>query len=216
MRVESASSSQTPTNAPEDQLSSRAGTRTPQAQLQLEHQPRNLSSRGDATQSMKTTTHNSAINNQTHNTSSLHSQQRANRVNESHNANYQRPEAVLNGGGITGNSRPTTADSGSSSRPASSSSIVPDRKSSFLPDIDPKGRMSTQRPSSGALDISDTFPKTPNTQKPLLAKTVWSSFSEQDTSLAQSHDSEIRSTNSTPVPRPPSSGRKSKNKKHRP
>ena len=117
-------------------------------------------------------------------------------------------------------SRANTADSransrAASSRPSSSSSLK-ERKQPFLPEIDPRGRMSTQR-QVGGLELSESLR---HSGKPLLAKAVWSSFSDTDTTsttsqvLGLSQDQELASesikSNSAAIPHPPLSGRKSK------
>ena len=117
-------------------------------------------------------------------------------------------------------SRASTADSradsrAASSRPSSSSSLK-ERKQPFLPEIDPRGRMSTQR-QVGGLELSESLR---HSGKPLLAKAVWSSFSDTDTTsttsqvLGLSQDQELASeslkSNSAAIPHPPLSGRKSK------
>ena len=117
-------------------------------------------------------------------------------------------------------SRANTADSradsrAASSRPSSSSSLK-ERKQPFLPEIDPRGRMSTQR-QVGGLELSESLR---HSGKPLLAKAVWSSFSDTDTTsttsqvLGLSQDQELASealkSNSAAIPHPPLSSRKSK------
>ena len=137
----------------------------------------------------------------------------ASRPNSSRPNSASRPNGSRPGSSLRTSSLQVVAPQ--ADRPSNVSSQSGSRKQPFLPEIDRHGRMSTQRQGGGP-DLAESLRAS---GKPLLAKTVWSSFSETDTSsttsqlTGASRDSGTAAptTAAAPTtPHPPHSGRKPK------